>query len=57
MDVYHVTTRGKLRFVFKKEGNRKPTRVYSSGFEMRSGVAFYIFNRDVKVIEIGRAHV
>jgi hypothetical protein len=49
MSVYQVIYRGNKLALFKS-GNEKCTRVYRDGLEMRDDVAFYLFNRDTRVV-------
>jgi len=49
-EIYHVITTGKHGYKLWKQGNKKATRVYKDGVEMRDAVGYYLISRECDVI-------
>jgi hypothetical protein len=45
MDIYHVI-HWHTKYRLKKEGNKRATRVYDTGFEMSQAIGWYLLNRN-----------
>jgi hypothetical protein len=44
MSIYHVV-HWYSKYRFKKEGNKRATRVYNNGLEMSQAIGWYLLNR------------
>jgi len=48
-EIYDVITSGTSGYKLWKRGNKKATRVYKNGMEMRDDVGYYLISRDCKI--------
>ena len=49
-EIYDVITSGNSGYKLWKRGNKKATRIYKNGMEMRDDVGYYLISRECEII-------
>jgi len=49
-EIYDVITSGTSGYKLWKRGNKKATRIYKNGMEMRDDVGYYLISRECEIV-------